>query len=356
MADSRATIDSFMATLRGDDSEALEKVAYSRSDVTDTANADLLSKLAEDMNADEIVKQAAAARVSGNIMAEIILEKVASQLAPSVASAIHEKIASLLPKVVESIVPAAVELALQKIAVGTSSAISGNLVKSVANDGSANDVQWEEDRIGKGMKGKTDKYWGAEETSGASVSGGGAGALDGGAGDRPEGFQPVHKLSSARAERNQYLKNAEREKEAYLSSLATDPNVTIEAYKEAQVKAAAWYKQAEADAAAFLKKAEIEADLARYQELEQKKEAGALTPEEEQELMMLQQKLMAAANAAAGPEMGGAPGGAPGDAGPPGGGAPPPPGGGGMMVQASQKKANVDMVKTLLKKHGLIGK
>lgn len=354
MAGNEVTVDSLIAMLRNEGNQGTEKVAYSRQDVADTTNVELLNKIAEDMNHDEVLKQAAAARVSGNIMADIILEKVASQLAPAMAQAVHEKIASILPAVVAEVVPMAVKLALEKVAVGTSTVISGNLSKSVPNDGSATDLQMEEDRIGKKMGDRTSKYWGAEETSGASVSGGGAGALEGGAGDKPEAWQPVHKLSAARKEANQYLKAAEKEKAAFLSAYETDPNVTVDQYRAAQKQADEYIKTAQAEVSAFLKQAELEQDLARYEELQAKKAAGALTPEEEQELQMLEQKLMAAAQGAAGgaaPGAGAPAGGMPGEAGPPGGGAPMGPGGSmgdGMTLTAAEKKA---AVQALINKH-----
>lgn len=372
------TVDSLLEELNR--SEGNEKVAFARGDVDDAATSELLEKVASEMDAGEIRKAAAAAKLSGNIMADVILEKIASQLAPATANAVHEKIASILPQVVASVVPYVVNDVLQKLAVGTSTAITGYSQKAVPNDESAGAVQIANDKVGKGKGDRTAKYWGAEMTSGASVEGGGAGALEGGAGEKPEAWEPVHKLSAAKAKINQYLKKHELEKNAYLKAIVEDPNKSLEDYKSAEVEAANFMKAAHYEVQKFAAEmgmggdpgmaaaggppmggppqggGGIEADLARYQELQSKKEAGALTPEEAQELQMLEQKLMAAAGGAQ--QGAGAPaGGPPGEAGPPGGGAPPGPGSmgdGGMPRMASVRKtASKADIKKLLASYGL---
>jgi hypothetical protein len=299
------------------DEDGKEKVGFSQSDQEDTSNVELFNKIAEEMNADEVLKQAQASKISGNIIADIVLEKVASNLTPVVTQAIQEKIASLLPEIVAAVVPPTVGMALEKIAIGTSSAISGNLSSSTPNQGAANDLQMKEDAHNRGnYGGKVDKYFHTAETHGATVSGGSTG--EGGVGEKLTNLSGsmVHKLS-ADQQINKFLVDSMRERDNYLSKVASDPNVTPEIYKQAKLVADAYMEDAKNEAVMFAKQAELEAEIARYQELEKKAEAGMITPEEQQEMEMLREQLMAAmgqaqgAGAEAAPEAGAPPAGAP---------------------------------------------
>jgi hypothetical protein len=329
------TVDSLIAMLGGDSVPGgSEKTAFSRADVADAAGH---------------------AKLSGAIISEAILEKLSANFGPTVAKtaaeaatrAVHEKIASILPQVIAAVVPSVVQATLEKIAIGTSSAISGNLSSAKPNDGPANALQLEQDRIGKGQKGRVESFLHTDVTEGASVSGGSS--PEGGAGVKPEGWEPIGKMSAARAKAESYLQSVESRKLAYLQSHVGKP---LPVYQEAVKTAAAYVAEEHAKVASFLKHAELEQDLARYQELEQKAASGMLSPEEKQELEMLRNKLMAAAGA-----QGGAPGGAPADMG--GGGAPAggPPGGSmgsfGDGAPAAAGGDKVAAVNALLDRYGL---
>lgn len=354
------TVDNLIAMLSGDgEVRGSEKTAFSRADVADASSSQLLNKISSEMDADEILKQAAHAKLSGAIISEAILEKLSANFGPTVAKtaadaatrAVHEKIASMLPQVIAEVVPHVVRATLEKIAIGTSSVISGNLSSAKPNDGPANALQLEHDRVGKGGKGRVESYLFTDSTEGASVSGGSS--PEGGAGTKPEAWEPVGKMSAAKSKVASFLQSAEKQKLAYLQKHVGQPYAV---FAEATKHAEAYIQEQRVKAAEFLKHAELEQDLARYQELEQKAASGMLAPEEKQELEMLRNKLMAAAGAGGG----GAPGGgAPADGGgAPGGG---PPGGGGGApgsmgsfgdgtVPGEDKTA---AVKALLSKYGL---
>ena len=234
-----------------------------------------LDRLSAEMSDDELLKQAAV----GNYILNTIVEGLIPQL---------EKWASTS--------------LMEKIAVGTSNAISGYLRESQSNpEQGVDEIMRSEDKMHKDNgKGKVLHYVGGSETSGATVKGGGS-MPEGGDG---EAHGPVHKLSAAKL-----------------------------VYK--------------------IKRAMLEDDLARYQELEAKAKSGQISPEEQAELQELEQKLMALAQQQGGQ---GAPGGAPpgGDAGggaPPadaGGGAPAPGGGMGGFEHTGSKMA---AVKALLRNY-----
>jgi hypothetical protein len=337
------TVDSLIEFLKNENQGSeMNKTAFSKADVEDANASELMNKIAQSMDADEILKQAAAARVSGNIMADVILEKFAHNMGPVIAHAVHEKIASLLPDVVAAIVPAAVQCALEKIAIGTSSAMSGSLSRSVTNDGPANELQMSNDKVDRSGKDRVAPYLHNDTVEGAQVSGGSS--PEGGAGYKPEGWGSIAKLSAAKAQVDRYMLEAEHEKDVYLAKVASAPNCTKEAYKTAKQTAKAYIKEAKANALTFLKQAELEADLARYQELEAKAQAGTLSPAEQQEMDMIRQKLMAAAQSAQGGAGGPPPGGPP-AGGPPAGGPPP----GGSMGDEEKMAA----VRSLLNQYGL---
>lgn len=332
MASEEITVDSLIAMLGGDghaghagNTGRQEKLAFSRGDVADASSTELFQKLSAEMDADEVLKQAAHAKLSGAIMSEAILEKLSAHFGPSVAkmaadaaaNAVGEKLAALLPQVVAAVVPHAVQIALEKIAVGTSSTITGNTQSSKPNPGSATAQQHKEDEIGRSGKGKIESWLHNDGVEGAQVVG--SPSPEGGAGVKPPEFEPIGKVAAAKSKAREFLFSAEKQKLAFLQKHASGP---LEQYGEAVKQAEAYMRDALGKAEAYVKQAELEADLARYQELEAKAASGMLSPEEKQELEMLRNKLMAAAG------QGGAPGGAPMDAG--GGGAAgaggPPPG------------------------------
>ena len=186
---------------------------------------------------------------------------------------------------------------LEKVAVGTSNAISGYLRESQSNpEQGVDEIMRSEDKMFKDNgKGKVLHYVGGSETSGATVKGGGS-MPEGGDG---EAHGAVHKLSGAKL-----------------------------VYK--------------------IKRAMLEDDLARYQELEAKAKSGQISPEEQAELQELEQKLMALAQqqggqGAPGADAGGAPGA---DA---GGGAPPADAGGAPMGGGGMGGGKLAAVKQLLK-------
>lgn len=161
----------------------------SQEDVQYAEELALLDKVAQDMSQDELLKIAASAKLSGEIMSDIQLEKLASEL----PGRIFEKIAGPIQRLVQHTV---VET-MKKLAVGDSEVISGH-TKEIEPDGNPQEAAHVKDQVGK-----TDEPVGArdmahaERTEGASVQGGGAPESNQGEEtmDNPQGGT-VHKLSS----------------------------------------------------------------------------------------------------------------------------------------------------------------
>ena len=161
----------------------------SHEDVQYAEELALLDKVAQDMSQDELLKIAASAKLSGEIMSDIQLEKLASEL----PGRIFEKLAGPIQRLVQH----AVVETMKKLAVGDSEVISGH-TKEIEPDGNPQEAAHVKDQVGK-----TDEPVGArdmahaERTEGASVQGGGAPESNQGEEtmDNPQGGT-VHKLSS----------------------------------------------------------------------------------------------------------------------------------------------------------------
>ena len=259
-----------------------------------------IEELFQQMQSDDSGKEKTASyrEVSSSVLESEVLQRIKDEmtdedLAKQAAAATYSaeimadvvigRVSEFLKTAQVQIMENAMRYAMEKAAVGTSNAISGWLRESQYNKGDATEQMLAEDRLGRDNKSKSESYFNGSETRGASVSGGGHSEGGDGEPTRNTCGSTVHKLSAAKV-------------------------------------------------AGKIKRAMLEEDLARYQELEQKKESGQISPEEEQELQELEQKLMALAQQQQGGGQPGAEqgGGAPPDAGggaPGGGGAPPPQGG-----------------------------
>ena len=269
------TIEELFQQMQCDDS-GKEKTASYKGESSSLLEKEVLQRIRNEMSDEDLAKHAAA----GEYVAQVITDLVVSN------------VSEFLKKAEVGIIERALNLAMEKVAVGTSNVISGYLRESQFNKGDATEQMLAEDKFGRDNKSRSESYFNGSETRGATVSGGGR--SEGGDGEATSNTSgsTVHKLSSA--------------------------NMT--------------YK---------IKRAMLEEDLARYQELEAKKQSGQIAPEEEQELQELEQKLMALAQqqqgggGAPGQEAGGPPpgAGAPEQAGPPQGG-----GSGGMDHYASADK------------------
>lgn len=140
--------------LHGVMAEGQEKTAsrnYTEEDVTSVQELALLEKAAEDFSETDVLKIAAAARMSGNVMSEVITEKLASVLEPMVYQA--------------------VENALYKIAVGDAPAESGAAENVAQNPGEADEDAKKRDMV-DGPAAGVDAVLYANRTQGAAASGG----------------------------------------------------------------------------------------------------------------------------------------------------------------------------------------
>jgi len=152
MANQPLTLEDILA---GVNPGGQEKVASENArDYTpeDTQRAEVmarLDKVASNFSEDEIMKVAASAKLTGEIMSEIVIENV-KQAMPSILAA-----------------------ALHKIAIGTSDAISGELTESQHNVTDANEMQIGEDRVGKSEapQPNVEQFLYANKTEGAQAAG-----------------------------------------------------------------------------------------------------------------------------------------------------------------------------------------
>jgi hypothetical protein len=149
----------------------------------------LLDKVANDMSQDELLKIAASAKLTGEIMSDIQLEKLADEL----PARIFQKIAGPLQQLVAHTV---IET-MKKLAVGDSETITGH-TKEIEPDGNPQEAAHVKDQVGKNEEpvGARDMAH-AERTEGASTQGGGDPKSNQGEHtmQNPEG-DTVHKLSS----------------------------------------------------------------------------------------------------------------------------------------------------------------
>lgn len=117
----------------------------------DTQRAEVMAKLdkvASEFSEEEVMKVAASAKLTGEIMSEIIVENIKEAMPAILAEAI-------------------------KVAVGTSDSISGELRESQHNVTDANEMQHAEDRVGKSEtpQPNVDSKLHANVTDGADASG-----------------------------------------------------------------------------------------------------------------------------------------------------------------------------------------
>lgn len=151
MAKNAITLESIMAGVKANGSEktAAENTrAFSQEDQTYAEELALLDKVAQDMTQDEVLKVAASAKLSGEIMADVVLQKIAAVL------------------------PQLLAASLQKIAVGDSEVITGG-TREIAQDTDAYSQTVAEDQVGKsdepvGVR----QHLYANRTTGAQASGG----------------------------------------------------------------------------------------------------------------------------------------------------------------------------------------
>lgn len=167
----------------------------------------LLDKVAADMDQDELLKVAASAKLSGQIMGDLQLEKLANEL--------PEKLLEKIAGPIYQIASQAVVDTMRKLAVGDSEVITGH-TKEIEPDGNPQEAAVIKDQVGK-----SDEPVGArnmahaERTEGAQAQGGGDPKTNQGEHtmQNPEG-DTVHKLSSPNAQLMQLLQRAGVSKEA----------------------------------------------------------------------------------------------------------------------------------------------
>lgn len=261
---------------------------------------ELFNKMVEDVptgkekdasfkNAGALIEQGTLDRINAEVSDEELLKQ----------AAVGKYLADTI---IESLEKWASTTLMEKIAVGTSNAISGYLRESESNpNAGVDEIMRSEDRMHKdNSKGRVAPFLSGDEVHGA-VNKGGGGMPEGGDG---VAVGKINKLS----------------------------------------RASMVHK---------IKKAMLEDDLARYQELEAKEKSGAISPEEQAELQELEQKLMALAQ-----QQGGQGAGAPGAGAPqPDQASPQPQGAGGMggpeggMQVTASRTAKVASIKELLNRY-----
>ena len=167
----------------------------------------LLDKVAQDMSQDELLKIAASAKLTGEIMSDIQLEKLSSELPARLMAKLAEPIRRLVAQAVVD--------TLQKVAVGESEVITGH-TKEIDPDGNPQEAALLKDQVGKseepvGVRNMAN----AVRTEGAVTQGGGDPESNTGEQtmQNPEGGT-VNKMSSAAAQLEQLLYRAGVSKQA----------------------------------------------------------------------------------------------------------------------------------------------
>lgn len=180
--------------------------AMSAEDAQYAEELALLDKVASNMDQEELLKIAASARLSGQIMGDLQLEKLAAELPRKIL----EKIAGPIQR----LVVATVVDTMKKLAVGDSEVITGHTAE-IEPDGNPQEAALIKDQVGK-----SDEPVGArnlahaERTEGAQASGGDPKSNQGEhTMQNPEG-DTVHKLSSPNAQLMALLARAGVSKQA----------------------------------------------------------------------------------------------------------------------------------------------
>jgi len=160
----------------------------------------LLDKVANGMDQNELLKIAASAKLTGEIMGDIQLEKFAAQL----PGMLLEKLAVPIVQLVQ----AAVVDVMRKLAVGDSEVITGH-TKEIEPDGNPQEAALIKDQVGKNEEPVGARNLAnAERTEGAQAAGGDPKSHQGEhTMANPEG-DTVHKLSRANAQLQRLLARA----------------------------------------------------------------------------------------------------------------------------------------------------
>ena len=151
--------------------EGHEKNASSQSRPTGQQETDYATELAmlekfaqENFTQEDMLKIAASSKISGDILADVQIEKLASAMPILIKIAMEHVLPIILPGILKA--------ALNKIAVGESDVRSGNRPSDTVEDDPSSQTPKEDDHDNQAGTAKVDSLTNANQTEGASGSGG----------------------------------------------------------------------------------------------------------------------------------------------------------------------------------------